>query len=523
MRGMAMPLTHPSAVPKPLLARLTIVTALTLTLFGSSAAASQAAHAQSDSPDYQEALRLGRGAIYSLAWSPDGNLLAVGGAIGVWIYTGALEDVALLEGLNFVQTLAWSPDGSSLAAGDYDGVIKTWDTSTRQVTATLEDHTSAVRTIAWSPDSSQIASGGEDRTLRIWDVSTGQEVHALEHSLGIRDAVWTSSKNGVITVVGLGPTGVQMELNTWDAVSGERVSSLQIENTPDETSTEPPVQVLSVTRIEPTYRPIDRLITANFLITSSGLTILLLISLGTTVYAIRRNLPRTRKLLTVGLSALSSLAILLGCLYSCSVWFLSGLPDYPQGYLTTAAALSADGTRLATTDWLQGTVDIWDVASGERPARLRGGFGEMHSLAWSPDGELLAIAESDEIGIIRFDSGELKILPEPQTDGPIIWSATEVAWSADDQLAVIYQQYDGNRSELQTWDARNWQDPNTLSIHRQRAYAVAWHPEGERLAGSFGDHTKIWDATSGEVLLTLDTGSIDVEWAPDGERIATAS
>ena len=56
---------------------------------------------------------------------------------------------------------------------------------------------------------------------------------------------------------------------------------------------------------------------------------------------------------------------------------------------------------------------------------------------------------------------------------------------------------------------------------------MAWSPDGKRLATASWDKTaKVWDAASGQELLTLKghTGMvISVAWSPDGKRLATAS
>src|SRR5512142_954889 len=57
--------------------------------------------------------------------------------------------------------------------------------------------------------------------------------------------------------------------------------------------------------------------------------------------------------------------------------------------------------------------------------------------------------------------------------------------------------------------------------------AVKYSPDGQRIAtASMDGKAKVWDTTTGEVLLTLSgqTGSIvDVDFSPDGTRVATAS
>ena len=73
-------------------------------------------------------VRLGKGGIYDIAYSPDGKFLAVGASIGIWIYdvqTGTELDL-LVGHTAPIENLAFSPDGTTLASGSDDGTVLLW-------------------------------------------------------------------------------------------------------------------------------------------------------------------------------------------------------------------------------------------------------------------------------------------------------------------------------------------------------------------------------------------------------------
>ncbi|MBI2503202.1 MAG: hypothetical protein HYW07_08200, partial [Candidatus Latescibacteria bacterium] len=86
-------------------------------------------------------VRLGRGEVGQVAYSPDGRLLAVASSVGVWLHeAGTLRQLGLLgadEGR--VRALAFSPDSRLLAAAaDGEGGVRLWDLAGQRAVALLE-------------------------------------------------------------------------------------------------------------------------------------------------------------------------------------------------------------------------------------------------------------------------------------------------------------------------------------------------------------------------------------------------
>ena len=186
--------------------------------------------------------------VRSLAFSPDGSLLAAAGGpparkgeIKIWSVEARRELRAVDGHTDNIYSVAFSPDGKRLASTGYDKLVKLWDVTNGREEQTLKDHTDAVFALAFSPDGRLLATGAADRTVKIWDPATGRRLFTLSDSLdSIYALAWHPSGRQLAAV------GADKTLRTWDigeteseggklarAITGHEDAVLQVAYSPD--------------------------------------------------------------------------------------------------------------------------------------------------------------------------------------------------------------------------------------------------------------------------------------------------
>jgi WD40 repeat protein len=78
-----------------------------------------------------------------------------------------------------VSSVAFSPDGQLLVSAGTVGVVRIWNPATGLERSRLTGHTGAVWSVGFSPDGQLLASAGADSVIRIWDPLTGAQRAAL--------------------------------------------------------------------------------------------------------------------------------------------------------------------------------------------------------------------------------------------------------------------------------------------------------------------------------------------------------
>jgi WD40 repeat protein/tetratricopeptide (TPR) repeat protein len=153
----------------------------------------------------------------ALVFSPDGKSFASahvgrwGGVVKVWDAATGKERNTLTVGAEAPCSLAFSPEGSLLASGDIKGTIKLWETATGKERSSWTGHPGSVNSLAFARDGQVLASAGgvkwgpEEKgliehfaELKLWEVATLKERVAFEGLQGEVHAVAFSPDGQVL-------------------------------------------------------------------------------------------------------------------------------------------------------------------------------------------------------------------------------------------------------------------------------------------------------------------------------------
>jgi WD40 repeat protein len=180
----------------------------------------------------------------------------------------------------------------------------------------------------------------------------------------------------------------------------------------------------------------------------------------------------------------------------------------------SALAISRDGKQLAAASE-DLTISLWDLADGRHIGDLRGHTDRIPALVWDGDDLLISAGWDTTARIWDVRTQQPKILintHSTQVSALAFDSTKQLLASADSVLTV------------HVWDLKGNKELHRLAGARGEVAALAFSPDGTRLAAASERTVHLWDPIKGSAF----TGSGHAPVAltrlavsPDGSRLAT--
>jgi WD40 repeat protein len=425
--------------------------------------------------------------VKQVAWSPDGSLLVIGTYHIYFHDAQTLEQVYVIDAVQWVNSIAFSPDGTVFASASHDGV-KLWDVGGWGELRTLagSDDTNCV---AFSPDGTLLATA-TGSTVKLWDVTTGDELHTIPAG---RLGLVAFSPDGQTLAAG----GAGSQVVLWDTGDWSQRHIL-----------DSPSNMLAALAFAPDGKT---LATAH---TNDDAVRLWDVSDGRQVRVLSGH---SIQIASVGFSPDGRL-LAASSGVQVKLWDVAGGDDLQtlSGHSdqVESVAFSPDGARLATgatdvrlweLEWGAAAAEPTPVSAPSVPIATPVPLSEraispenagqvtlldlldsdwVNQIAWSPDGELLAICTYH----IHFYDAQT--LEQVYVIDSVQWPSS-ISFSPDGTLLAA-----AAHEGVELWEVGSWGNVLTLA-GSQNTESVAFSPSGRLLATATGSTVKLWDVTTG--------------------------
>jgi hypothetical protein len=336
-----------------------------------------------------------------------GKTLALGGAdqmVRLWDLAAGSERLPSTTHQDSVHAVAISPDGRTFATGCGDKIIRLWDSHTAKERLQIKGHENGIWSLAFTPDGGILISTDFDETIRTWDMSTGRELYRITGE----GCVLSSDGNTLVT-------GGKV-LHALEMATGKELCRFQV---PGEGAA--PLGLSLDGRILYSWGS-DRQVRFWDVTTGKELRHFdghhFSEDAHDRIYCLAAS-PDGR---FVAFGGQLNYIPIYNMTTGKEAKRLTGLPG-----AVSSLAFSADSRKLASADWTGGTVNLWEVETGQRIQKFAGHQGRGFNIAFAADGSILITGNEDTTALVWDLTGKLGA--KEKRAGPLTEAELDSCWS----------------------------------------------------------------------------------------------
>ncbi|MEH2065771.1 MAG: protein kinase [Nostoc sp.] len=419
-----------------------------------------------------QAIYIPCGTVNSIAFSPDGQLLATAGngVIRLWRITDSSSNRTLFRQSIFtrIQNLIGTflnhfvgklLSHKSLRSFFRGGIIVE---EIRQLTG----HSGNIWSVAFSQDGRKLASCGKDKTVKLWDVATGREIRTFTDD--------SDRYDGFISVGFCFNTGNLLasgwsKLKLWQVETGRQIhtfagnSSMSVRDSGDPIALSPDGQILA----SGSFRWIQ----------------LWEVRTGRAIKILRdHDYPVT----SIAFSPDGLLLAGGGQDNIIRLWHIGTLKEiriiYGHSHTVNSVSFSPDGKLLVSIS-SDGTIRLWQVATSREISTFNYPSDWVNSVMFSSDNQLLAIgSKGTTIKVWQVETGaEINTFTAPSQFNSFAFSSDRqfLAIASEDKTVKLL--HIATKTEIYKFTASS------------RVHSISFSANGQSLAiGEYGGNIQIW-------------------------------
>ena len=499
-------------------------------------------------------MRLGKGKVFDIAFSPNGKHFAVASSIGIWIYdTHTYKEIALMtedwENISPIEmtNITFSQDGNTLAAmsSANGSSIRIWNAYTGRIRTYIKaGHSSSIAAFVLSPNGKTIVTRNYDRKIQLWDTQTGEHKTTLT---GLANSALAISPDGnILASVGENETSIQLR----DMETTQLIKTISIEGTHkvnwlaffSDT-------VLASGNLYKTVRFWNLNTLDHTEISLSGNREYLPASAFSPTTRMLASATQDDVVQLWNLQTQHSTILFMGDIRSSSLAFspnglrlacagvdgtirfydvnaqrnIANITGH-SGYRKSSLAFSQDGKTLA------GNGQLWDMKTGHpHHSFMSPNIGSYYRVfdTLSPDGKMLASASAEDIFLSYTETGALLTILKGHLN-----KVRCITFSPDGKTLASggsERSSGGNKrpTTIRLWNVLTGELKNTFTGHTDGVHCIAFSPDGKTLASGGGDSTiRFWDPHTGQQRTTLighEGPVVRIAFSPDGKTLASTT